>query len=209
MKDICIVGAGGFGREVLWLIQRINERKKCFHILGFVDDHTPAGTECDGYPVLGSCEELFNMQEVWVVVAVGAAKIRRQIVERLSVAENIRFATLVDPSVMLSDRVTIGEGTIICAGTILTVDIQIGKHVILNLDCTVGHDAVLGDFTTVYPSANISGCVTIGACTELGTGMQIIQGKTIGEESIIGAGTVVIRDIPAGSKAVGNPARIL
>lgn len=209
MRDICIVGAGGFGREVLWLIQRINEKEKCWNILGYIDDHIPAGTSLDEYPVLGTCEDLLGMEDVWVVVAVGASKVRRQIVEKIACSGKLHFATLIDPSVLLSKRVTIGEGSIICAGSILTVDIQVGKHVIINLDCTVGHDAVMGDFTTVYPSANISGCVTIGEGTELGTGMQIIQGRTIGEECIIGAGTVVIRDIPAGSKAVGNPARIL
>ena len=71
----------------------------------------------------------------------------------------VRFATIVDPSVILSKSVSIGEGTIICAGTIATVDISIGKHVIINLDCTLGHDDVIGDFVTICPSVNVSGNV--------------------------------------------------
>ncbi len=89
----------------------------------------------------------------------------------------MQFATIVDPSVILSKRVVIGEGTIICAGTIVTVDISIGKHVIINLDCTLGHDDVIEDFVTIYPSVNVSGNVRVGECSEIGTGVQIIQGK--------------------------------
>ena len=107
----------------------------------------------------------------------------------------------------MSDSVIIGEGSIVCAHTIITVNITIGKHVIVNLDCTIGHDAVLNDFVTVYPGVNISGNTDIGYASELGTGMQIIQGKKIGERSIVGAGAVVIRDIPEKCTAVGSPAK--
>ncbi len=117
------------------------------------------------------------------------------------------FATLIDPSVEMSDRVTVGEGTIICAHTIITVNISIGNHVIINLDCTIGHDSVLNDFVTLYPSVNVSGITTIGYCTELGTGMQIIQGITVGSHSIIGAGAVVVKNIPDKCTAIGCPAK--
>ena len=109
----------------------------------------------------------------------------------------------------MSKRIEIGEGSIICAGNILTVDIQIGKHVIINLDCTVGHDAVLHDFVTLYPSVNVSGITDIGECVELGTGMQIIQGKKVGAGSIVGAGAVVVKDIPDKCVAVGSPAKAI
>jgi sugar O-acyltransferase (sialic acid O-acetyltransferase NeuD family) len=108
---------------------------------------------------------------------------------------------------MLSKRVSIGEGSIICAGTIITVDISIGEHVIINLDCTIGHDDTIQDYVTLYPSVNVSGNVVVGECTELGTGMQIIQGKNIGRESIVGAGAVIVRDIPEKCTAVGSPAK--
>ena len=116
------------------------------------------------------------------------------------------FATLIDPDAILSGRVKVGEGSIICAHTIITVDVTIGEHTILNLDCTVGHDAVLHDFVTLYPSVNVSGITELGECVEMGTGSQIIQGKKIGEDTIIGAGSVVDKDIPANCTAVGVPA---
>lgn len=110
---------------------------------------------------------------------------------------------------ILSHSVEIGEGCIICAGSIATVNIHIGNNVIINLDCTIGHDTKIGDYVTVYPSANISGLVTIEEAAEIGTGTQIIQGKRIGEATIVGAGAVVISDLPAKCTAVGSPAKII
>ena len=107
----------------------------------------------------------------------------------------------------LYELVTIGEGTIICAHTIITVNISIGEHVIINLDCTIGHDAIIEDYVTLYPSVNVSGFTHIGHAAELGVGMQIIQRKSIGDYSIVGAGAVVVKDIPAKCTAVGIPAK--
>lgn len=209
LMDLYIIGAGGFGREVAWLVERINQVEATWNIKGFIDDNISIqGHTEDGYPVLGGTDYLLNQQkEIWVICAVGSAKVRKSIIEKLQINPNIRFATVIDPSVILSDRIKIGVGTIICAGTILTVDINIGNHVIINLDCTLGHDDVIEDFVTIYPSVNVSGNVVVETCAELGTGMQIIQGKKIGKESILGAGAVVVKDCIEGRTYVGNPAK--
>lgn len=209
MKDLYIIGAGGFGREVAWLVERINAVNLTWNIKGFIDDNPSIlGSIEDGYPVVGDTDFLLKQtKDIWVVCAVGNAKVRRDIVKKIEQNPVICFATVIDPSVILSERVTVGEGSIICAGSVLTVDISIGKHVIINLDCTLGHDDIIFDFVTIYPSVNVSGNVTVGTCAELGTGMQIIQGKKIGKESILGAGAVVVKDIPEGCTAIGIPAR--
>lgn len=209
LKDLYIIGAGGFGREVAWLVERINHVKPEWNIKGFIDDNESVhGEQEGGYLILGGCDYLAHLSDpVWVVCAIGAARTRKKIVEKLNSVPNVSFATLIDPSVMKSERVSVQEGSIICAGTILTVDIAVGKHVIINLDCTIGHDDVIHDFVTIYPSVNVSGNVVVGECAELGTGMQVIQGKIIGRESIIGAGAVVVRDIPDKCTAVGSPAK--
>lgn len=211
MKELYIVGAGGFGREVAWLVERINQSGKEWELKGFLDDNERLhGGEEGGYPVVGGIDYLEKLSKtIWVICAVGAASVRRKIIEKLEKIEKVRFATLIDPSVLLSRRVKIGDGSIICAGTIATVDIEIGKHVIVNLDCTIGHDAKLEDYVTVYPSVNISGFVTVGEETEIGTGTQIIQGIKIGRESIIGAGAVVIKELPEKCTAVGSPAKVI
>ena len=185
MKDLYIIGAGGFGREVAWLVERINNVEPTWNLKGFIDDNENLwGTDEGDYPVWGGCDYLKTLGEVYAVCAVGVAKVRKLITEKFK-ESSVKFATVIDPSVLISEKAEIGEGTIVCAGTIITVDIKIGNHVILNLDCTVGHDDILENFVTVYPSVNISGNVRVGECSELGTGTQIIQGKSIVPNTII------------------------
>lgn len=209
MKDLIIIGASGFGREVAWLVERINKAKSTWNLLGFFDDDDRIqGEIINGYKVLGKSEDVGKYPDAYYVCAIGSSRIREKVINRIiDVNPAVKFGTVIDPTVEMSDLVQIGEGSIICAHTIITVNISIGKHVIINLDCTVGHDAVLSDFVTLYPSVNVSGITNIGHAVELGTGMQIIQGKSIGDYSIVGAGAVVVKDIPEKCTAVGSPAK--
>lgn len=209
MKDIYIIGASGFGREVAWLIERINANKPEWNIVGFIDDNENlAGKKINGYPIIGKTDYLIDLkQDIWVICAVGASVVRKAIISKFEDCRHIKYATLIDPSVIISSSVEIGEGTIICAGSIITTNVIIGDHVIVNLDCTIGHDDIIHDFATLYPSVNVSGNVTIEPCVEIGTGTQIIQGISIKNHVIIGAGAVVIRDLPCHCTAVGSPAK--
>lgn len=211
LKPLYIFGAGGFGREAAWLVERINAVAPTWAFQGFVDDDEDLhGTYMDGYMVCGGYEYLQALTvDTWIVLAIGNAKIRKKETESLASLQHIHYATLVDPGVVLSSSVSIGEGSMICAGNIMTVDIAIGKHNIINLDCTIGHDAQLSDFVTLYPSVNVSGNVKIGTVAELGTGAQIIQGMHIGSNTVIGAGAVVVEDIPDDVTAVGCPAKVI
>ena len=174
MKKIVVLGAGGFGREVQWLIERINKNEASWEISGYIDDGMPKGTVINGYEVLGGTDILEQYDEpIYVACAVGSAKIRKKIIEKLSKFDMIRFPNLIDPSVKMSDLIQLGRGNI------LTVNIQIEDFCIINLDCTIGHDDVLDSFVTIYPSVNVSGNVHVGQCSELGTGTQIIQGIKI------------------------------
>lgn len=209
LKDLYILGAGGFGREVAWLVERINEVETVWNLKGFLDDNEAVqGTLQGGYPVVGGCSYLADvLRETWVICAVGCTKARKKLVEKVNQYEKVRFATLVDTGVVCSKRVSVGEGSIICAGTVLTVDISIGNHVIINLDCTVGHDVRIEDYVTLYPSVNVSGGAVIGECVELGTGMQVLQGKRICEGSVVGAGAVVVKDVEEKGTYVGVPVK--
>lgn len=209
MKDLVIIGAGGFGREVAWLVEDINENHDEWNLLGFIDENEKLhGSLINGYRVLGGLEYLKN-NEIFYVCAIGNSKIRKAMVQKCENL-NLKAATLIHSSVIKSEKyLELGEGCIICAANVLTVNIKVGKHVILNLDCTIGHDVVLKDYVTVYPSVNISGNCEINECVELGTGTQIIQGKIIGENTIIGAGSVVVKDIDENRTAVGIPAKII
>lgn len=208
MKKIVIFGAGGFGREIQWLIESINEEKPTWELIGYIDDGLSVGTMRDGYRVLGGMEYLKTCQETLsVACAIGNAKVRKKLAETITANDHLEFPNLIAPGVLMSKRVEMGRGNLICAANVLTTDIQIGDFNILNLDCTIGHDVNLASYITVYPSANISGCVSVSSCCEIGTGTQIIQGIRIAGNVIIGAGSVVVKDLPEPGVYVGVPAK--
>lgn len=211
MKDIVIIGAGGFAREVQWLINDINKVNKIWNIVGFIDnEESKKGLYLNEDKVIGDFDEIKNLgiKDLYYVCGVGDPKLKKKLSDYAD-GINLKPATLIHPSVIMSDLVSIGEGSIICASNTITVNITIGKHVILNLDCTVGHDAIIGDYSTVLPSVNISGSTNIGKLVSMGTGSFLIQGVSIGDNSIIGAGAVVVKDIPENSTAIGIPAKVI
>lgn len=205
MKDIIIIGAGGFGREVEMLIRQINQVENKWNCIGYLDDGISVDTRIGSSKVLGSIEKIVDFKDAYFVIAIANAKIKNKILG--IIPSFIKAATLIHPSVLVGERVLIGDGTIICAGNIITEDITIGKHVILNLSCTVGHDTTIKDLCSFMPSVNISGEVIIEKGVFVGTGSKIINQVGIGEFSIIGAGAVVSKTIPANCTAVGVPAK--
>jgi sugar O-acyltransferase (sialic acid O-acetyltransferase NeuD family) len=208
---LVIFGAGGLGREVLLLLRQLNATLPTWDVRGFYDDQVPATPHVAGLPYLGTSADLNASPEpLAVAVAVGSPAGRAAVVSRLT-SPRLSFPTLVHPLVALSahQRITLGEGSIVQQGCILTCDIVLGRFVLLNLGCTVGHDAVLGDFASLMPHANVSGAVQLGAGTYLGTNATVIQGVRIGDNTILGAGAVAVRDLPANVTAVGVPAREL
>ncbi|WP_412070419.1 acetyltransferase [Rubrivirga sp. IMCC43871] len=208
MRDLVIVGTGGFAREVLQVALDLNDVDPQWRIAGFLDDRPELrGAMVHDLPVLGGVDWLAGRDSVSAVVAIGATAVRRAVVHRIRDVSDAPFATLVHPRAWVGRNVSIGEGSVLCAGTMVTTDIEIGRHVILNLGCTVGHDAVLHDFVTGAPSVNVSGNVDVGEGCDLGTGGVVIQGKRIGEWTVVGAGAVVVKDLPANVTAVGAPAR--
>jgi sugar O-acyltransferase (sialic acid O-acetyltransferase NeuD family) len=209
MKDIIVYGAGGFGMEVAFLIEDINKRNLHWNILGYLDDDCEKwGAVIYGYKVLGGREWLKNRdREVAAALAVAVPEVRRTLAEQV-LNDHVEFPVLIHPSVILSRAVTIREGSIICAGTILTVQIDIGRHVHINPGCTIGHEVTLEDYATLYPGVHVAGRVIVRACASLGTGSQVVQGLEIGSHSFLGAGSVAIRSVPAGVVAVGCPAQV-
>lgn len=201
MKDIVILGSGGFASEVEWLIERINQKEKIWNFIGFVDQ------EKNVEKVIGDDQWLIRHKHpIYAVCAVGNAKLREKIIAKISVNQQVIFPSLIDPSVIYSSTNSFGKGCIVCAGSIITVSAVIGNHVIINLDSTVGHSAILKDYCTLYPSVNVSGNVFVNKNVEIGTGANIIQGIQIGENTVIGAGSVVVKDLPCNCIAVGAPA---
>jgi len=208
MKDIAIIGAGGFGREVKTLIEQINEFEKLYNIVGFYDDDIDQPSSINGIPYLGSTREINKQKSpLSIALGIGEPKAKEKIIKSI-VNKFITYPTLIHPKAIISNNnIKIGYGSIICAGNIITCDIKIGAYVTLNLCCTVGHDTEIGDFSSFMPSVNISGEVSINNNVYVGTGATIINQLSIGENTIIGAGAVVSKSLPPNCTAVGIPAK--
>ena len=211
MKKIVIIGAGGFGREVAQLVKDINKEAMEWEIIGYLDDHLEShGTIRNGLTVLGPIDLIRSndFQHYYYICSLGDPKTRKMVIERmLEIHPSIQFATLIHPSAIIGDENRIGEGSVICARNVLTTNISIGKYVIINLSCTIGHDTTLLDYTTVLPGVNISGNVSICEGVSMGTNSSVIPGVEIGRFVTIGAGAAVTRSIPEHCTAVGIPAR--
>lgn len=204
MKNIVIVGASGFAQEIKWLIDRINFVTPCWNFLGYIDKKANVGN------VIGDDAYLHSYsKKLHVVIAIADTALRSRLAEFFRDNRMLKFPNLIDPSVILSESVLMGEGNVICAGSILTVGVRLGDFCIMNLDCTVGHEVVMEDFVTVNPGVNISGNVRLAKGVNLGTGSQILQGRYIGANTVIGAGSVVLEDLPNDCTAVGVPAKII
>ncbi len=217
VKDIVIVGTGGHARDMVWLIEDNNQALERvpepeatkWNILGFIDNN-PSSDKVDGYPVIGNDDWLVNCdKELAVVIAVGDGKLRKILYETYQQNEKLYFPTLISHTVHMSPRCRIGQGCMICSSVEMTVNIDVGNFVLINIGCTVEHDDCLEDYVTLNPGVNVSGNVHIGELSNIGTGSKIIQGINIGREVIAGAGTVIIRDTEDSCTIVGNPARVV
>lgn len=208
MEKIAIIGAGGFGREVKMLIDHINHKERKYEFIGYFDDSIEKETLVNQHRVLGKVKEINAIREkLNIVVAIGAPMVKKAIIKKIN-NPYVQFPTLIHPSVWLGEEdVKIGKGCIICAGTIITCNIELKDFVILNLMCTVGHDTIINSFSSFMPSVNISGEVKINDCVYVGTGVKIINQIEVGEATIIGAGAVVSKSLPAKCTAVGIPAK--
>lgn len=209
MKNIVIIGAGGVGREVSLIIQQINELEQTWNLLGFIDNNTDNwGKVINGYSVIGGIDSLeFLSNDTYIVIAIANYKVKKNIVNKIN--NKFKFATIVHPKVWIHDYMTVGEGTIIYEGAILTANIEIGNHVIISPKCGVGHDSIIKDYVSLLWNVNVSGNDLIEEGVMMGSGSTVIQGKKIGKGSIIGAGAVVVNDIESFSTAVGVPAKVI
>ena len=209
LRDIVIYGAGGFGMEVTWLIQDLNRVEPRWNLLGFIDDdETKYRKSFYGLEVIGGSNFFETLENpVDVAVAIGNPAQRNSIVGNLKRFQ-VNFPTIVHPSVVYAPDLEIGAGSIIAAGSVLTVEIKIGNHVHIDTSCTIGHETRIHDYSRLNPGVTVAGNVEIGAGAYVGSGATIIQGLKVGANSVVGAGAVVVKDVEPGTVVVGNPARL-
>lgn len=210
-RRLAIFGAGGLGREVLVLLRQLNAVAPTWDLVGFYDDQPPATDLIHGLRYLGTAADLNATPEpLAVAVAVGSSASRAAVVARLT-SPRLHFPVLIHPGVSTESfqHLQIGAGCIITQGCVLTTDIRLGRYVLLNLGCTVGHDAVLDDFCSLMPHANVGGGAHLATGVYLGTNATVLHQIRIGARTVLGAAAVAVRDLPADCTAVGVPARIV
>ena len=194
-KDIIIIGAGGIGRETAYMIEEINKISRSWNIIGFVDDNSDMWKQClNGYDVLGGLEYLKGIdKKTYVIIAMANCQLKRKIVGELKGC--FEFATIVHPAVNISKYIDIGQGTIIYEGTVLTVNTTIGNHVTISGNCGIGHDTVIGDFSSILWGSNLSGYDLIGEEVFIGVGVNIIQNIKIDDGVKVDAGERVRKNM--------------
>ncbi|WP_228255021.1 NeuD/PglB/VioB family sugar acetyltransferase [Ornithinimicrobium avium] len=210
-----MVGAGGFGREVVTLLRRLALDDRVWACGEVVDDApSPANVHRLrrlGPMILGRVSDLLDRDgPLSVVVAVGDPDGRRQLVDRLSqnARTDVSFPILVHPDTTIGADVRLGEGTVVAPGVRLSASIDVSRHVHVDQNATVGHDVVLDDFVRLNPAACLSGDVRVGAGALIGANATVLQGLTIGSGAVVGAGAVVTRNVEPGRTVAGVPARV-
>lgn len=208
IKDLVLFGAGGSGREIARLVEKINDKNNTYNLLGFIDDNESLWNKSlNGIPVLGGTEWLLNHKDnVLCSVTSGIVKIRETIFNKL-IASDVKFATLIDPSASIGKTVEIGEGCIINENCELTVNIRVGNFVYLNSDVCLGHDDIVGDYSILNPHVQVSGACSIGRGVTIG-GMSFLAPKAkIGDYAVVAPGSIVYGRVKDNAHVMGNPAR--
>ena len=209
LTKVIIIGAraDGHAKVVLKIIQALPN----FKFIGFVDDNIAMkGNKIDGYPVLGQIKDIpqlitqFNIQGG--ITAIGNNAQRRKLNSKIE-EFGLELINAIHPSVIMDNDVEIGKGNYIGQGVVLVTGTKIGNSVNIHVAATIDHDNILEDGVNIGPGVHTAGRVSLGKDSFLGTGSCVIPDIKIGQSVIAGAGTVIIRDVPAFTKIVGNPAK--
>jgi sugar O-acyltransferase (sialic acid O-acetyltransferase NeuD family) len=217
-RQVVVIGFGGFGREVLDVIEAkagsksdrdLGSEDDDLEAIGVLDDNTPESGLLADYQVryLGPVTELRHLPaDVGYVIGIGDPMTRKRI-DEAGMESGRQSPVLVHPTASVARSVQMGPGTVVCAHVSITNHIQLGRHVHVNVNSTIGHDAFLGDYVTVSPLVAISGNARLEGSVFVGTGVTINPGVTIGAGAVVGSGAAVLRDVQNGTTVVGVPAK--
>jgi sugar O-acyltransferase (sialic acid O-acetyltransferase NeuD family) len=198
---IVVIGAGGHAKVVISLLQAAK------HTISMVLDDDPRkwGTSLLGVPIRGPITRLVEVADQPGIIAIGDNATREEIADEW---RQIDWLTAVHPTAYVHSSVQLRPGVVVCAGAVIQPDAFVGAHAIVNTAATIDHDCVVQDYAHLAPGVHLAGGVRIGEGALLGIGSMVIPGRSIGEWTTVGAGGVVVSDLPARATAVGVPARL-
>jgi sugar O-acyltransferase (sialic acid O-acetyltransferase NeuD family) len=207
MKRCLVIGAGGFGREVVsWALQM----HQCeWEIAGFLDSNPLALSGKDfPYAVLGDPDVWVPADDEVFIPGLGDPAVRMRVCGDLS-ARGARFVTVIHPSVVTGIKADIGAGCVVAPYAVISTNVKVESFVVVNIAASIGHDSHIGEGTTISCHCDIMGYVTIGRCCFVGGHACILPGKKVGDQAIVGAGSAVVRNVSSRTTVMGVPAQLL
>lgn len=206
-KKLYIIGAGSVGGHIA---MNLNEYTDEFEIEGFFDDDPEKlGTELYGFEVLGEVQKAVELENSAVVIGIAFPKIKRQIIQKLSVNSSLVYPALIHKRAWLSNGVSVGRGSIIYPGTTINFGSEIGNFVIINMNCSLGHHTTVGIYSSLAPGVNIGGHSVFEEAVDVGIGVSTIQNIRVGADCYIGGQSMIIRNVEPGVTVAGVPARVI
>jgi sugar O-acyltransferase (sialic acid O-acetyltransferase NeuD family) len=206
MKGLLIIGAGGHGKVVADAALQTGNWDK----IAFVDDNIPVGEKVLSFPVLGKTCDLISFIEDYhdLAVAIGDNSLRVRLIKN-SLEKGFSLPVVIHPGASVSRHAAVEDGTVIFSQAVVHPGARIGLGAIINTSATVDHDCVLGDGVHLSPGVHLGGEVRIGNYSWLGIGTSVINQMFIGDNVIVGAGSVIVNHIDSGMKVAGVPGRVI
>lgn len=210
VKQLLILGSSGHARVVIDIVEQAAE----YTIVGLVDSYRPSGTVFCGYRVLGAPSNLRAIRDVVgpadIVIAVGDNWQRKRLWDEVREADpQLGMGVAIHPSARIGRDVAIGPGTVVMAGVVVNSGSEIAAGCILNTRSSLDHDCRMGEFSSLAPGVTTGGNVNVGPFAAISLGADIIHGVSVGEHTVVGAGSTVLRDLPSFAVAHGTPARVI
>ncbi len=205
--NLIIIGAGNVG---VFIAYNLNLFEGSYRLLGFLDDDLQKyGSTIAGYQVLGKVADIqYYPAETAVVVGIASPRVRKRIVETIR-QYHFEFPNFIAQNAWMSKAVRIGMGIIIYPGVSVNYETVLGDFVIMNMNCAIGHNAIISNYCTLAPGVNFAGFTSLDECVDVGIGVSTRQNVRIGKNAVIGGQSMVINNVLPNSLVIGVPGKIV